>query len=301
MALTIRDCLVCGSRKSSLLFASTYREGLDQAHRYFLAYREASAHGDIRRCAQCGFVFTSPQFDATEYDAIYARAPRGSGAANSGPGALATRRRFARLKRRIARYVDVSGPFVDFGCGDGEFLREVDSPAGLGFEVGPPAERPGPAGTTLVSGRWDSVAGSPRLPFASQCFVTAFDVFEHLARLDEDLALIRRVLESKGYLFVTVPDIGSAMARAAGARWNMLLLEHLWYFTASTLDQLLRRHGFEPRGHSSVPYDASVLHIAKRAAESIGRRRAPALPRWMQRLVVPVPAGVLFAAYRKTD
>jgi Methyltransferase domain len=304
MSRTISECLVCGSRESTLLVASTYHEGVDQAHRYFLALRKSSAHGDIRRCTGCGFVFTSPQFDPAEYDAIYARVDRGDSAsafAAAGPGTTATRKRFARLKGLVAGYVEIDGPFVDFGCGEGDFLREAGSAFGLGFEVGPSAERPGPAGTAIVSGRWGEVAGSPRLAFGSRRFVTAFDVFEHLACLDSDLSLIRRVLEQRGHLFVTVPDIGSAMARAAGAGWNMFLLEHLWYFNAQTLDRLLGRHGFEPCGHSSVPYDSAVSHVVKRALESIGRHGSPPMPRWLQSLVLPIPAGVLFAAYRKTD
>lgn len=285
-----------------MLFPSTYREGLDQAHRYFLAHRQDSAHGDIRRCARCGFVFTSPQFDPAEYDAIYERVERAdSTGVGAGPGAAANRKRFARLKWRVAQHVEIGGPFVDFGCGDGGFLHEAGRASGLGFEVGPPAERAGPAGTTIVSGRWSAVAGSPRLPFGSQRFVTTFDVFEHLACLEDDLSLIHRVLQKRGHLFVTVPDIGSTMARVAGARWNMLLLEHLWYFNARTLDRLLGRHGFASRGTSSVPYDAAVSHVVRRAAQSLGLGASLPLPPWLQRLVVPVPAGVLFAAYQKTE
>jgi hypothetical protein len=91
------------------------------------------------------------------------------------------------------------------------------------------------------------------------------------------------------------------MARVAGARWNMLLLEHLWYFNARTLDRLLGRHGFASRGTSSVPYDAAVSHVVRRAAQSLGLGASLPLPPWLQRLVVPVPAGVLFAAYQKTE
>jgi len=136
------------------------------------------------------------------------------------------------------------------------------------------------------------------LPWASQAFVTAFDVFEHLSALERDVGLIHRVLRADGMLFVTVPDVSSLVARASGGRWNMLLLEHLWYFSASTLDRLLHKHGFGAIEHRSVPYDASVGHIAKRLGESASLR-LPALPRWLNDRVVPAPAGVLFAAYRR--
>lgn len=292
-------CIVCTSPTSTLLYPSTYQAGPEEAHRYFLANREATAHGDIRRCGGCGFVFTSPQFEPDEYDAVYGRVAETSGTV-SGPGAAAMRARCARLKRLVAEHADLCAPFLDFGCGSGDFLREVGSAAGLGFEVGPAGRRQGSGGATIVSGRWPDVAGSSAVPFGSQGFVTAFDVFEHLPCLERDIGLIHRVLQGRGHLFVTVPDVASLMARAAGARWNMFLLEHLWYFDARTLDRLLARHGFEPLAHSAVPYDAAVAHVVKRLGDTVGRR-LPRLPRWLKDLVLPVPAGVLFAAYRKRD
>ena len=293
-------CIVCASPASTLLHPSTFHAGLDEAHRYFLANREATAHGDIRRCSGCGFVFTSPQFTPADYDAIYGRVGEAATGTLSGPGAVATRARFARLKRRVAEHADVAAPYLDFGCGNGDFLAEMRSAVGLGFEVGAPGRRPGPGGTSIISGHWPEVAGSSALPFGSQGFVTAFDVFEHLACLDRDIELIHRVLQPRGHLFVTVPDVASLMARVAGARWNMFLLEHLWYFEAGTLDRLMERHGFEALAHSAVPYDAAVSHVVKRLGETVGRR-LPQLPQWLEGWVLPIPAGVLFAAYRKRD
>jgi SAM-dependent methyltransferase len=301
MQRAITECLVCGHRASRLLHRATYRGGVAEAHRYFLARRQATAHGDIRRCEGCGFTFTSPQFEDHEYDTIYSRLHQNSDdsatAAPAGPGDEANEARFKRLHALIAAREDFSQPFLDFGCGDASFLRVAGSASARGFEIGAPGQRPGPAGSTIHSGQWPQVAGSSALPFGSQAFVTTFDVFEHLPNLERDVALIGRVLAPGGRLYVTVPDIASPMARLTGGRWNMLLLEHLWYFSPATLDRFLARFGFAPVAHARVPYDASLSHAAKRLAETLGAR-APRLPGALSRWVLPVPAGVMFAAYR---
>jgi len=300
MPKTLFECLVCGSAASRLLHPSTYGGGVDGAHRYFLARRQATAHGEIRRCEGCGFTFTNPQFEDHEYDTIYSRLHENAAAAAdapAGPGDAANEARFKRLHGLIARREDFNQSFLDFGCGDGSFLRVAGSASGRGFEIGAPGRRSGPAGSTIDSGQWPQVAGSTAVPWGSQAFVTTFDVFEHLPNLARDVELIRRVLTPGGRLYVTVPDIASPMARFSGGRWNMLLLEHLWYFSPATLDRFLARFGFSAEAHGRVPYDASLSHAAKRLAESLGAR-SPRLPAALSAWVLPVPAGVMFAAYR---
>ncbi len=298
----LSNCLVCDSENNKLLYPSTYSGGLQEAHRYFLAERKASAHGDIRCCTSCGFMFTSPQFEEAEYDTIYSRI--GTEARNrtvtGGAGAAATERRFRRLRELVAIHTAFDVPFLDFGCGDGDFLRVAGSNSGTGFEIGEPGTRTGLNGGKIFSGRFQNLAGTSDIPWESQSFAVAFDVLEHLPALLREIALLRRVIRPGGYLFVTVPDTGSVMARTARGRWNMLLLEHLWYFSQTTLDALLRRAGFLAIAHSSVPYDASVGHVAKRVGESFGLSGV-VLPTRLGNIVVPVPAGVLFGAYRRKD
>ena len=194
----LRTCLVCSGPKHDLLYEATYHGTPHEAYSYFLADRKASAHGEIRRCADCGFVFTARQFDEEEYDQIYSRVGGHSGAPSRGATAAATRARFERLKTIIAAHADFGEPFLDFGCGNGDFLRAVGSAAGTGFEVGAPCGGAGPAGSRVVAGSWPTVAGSDQLPWGSQNLVTAFDVFEHLCNLERDVELIHRVLRPGG-------------------------------------------------------------------------------------------------------
>jgi len=109
----------------------------------------------------------------------------------------------------------------------------MNEEAGLGFEVGEPGIRTvGPS--RITTGRFFDLLG--REPFADGVFdfITAFDVLEHLPDLDKYLHALGRLLVPGGRLVVTLPDAGSWMATLSGRRWNMYLLEHLWFFDEST-------------------------------------------------------------------
>ena len=143
-------------------------------------------------------------------------------------------------------------------------------------------------------------AGSLIFPPAGFDFVVAFDVLEHLPRIGEDLALIRTVLKTAGHFFVSVPNSESLVARVMGKHWNMLLLEHLWYFSPKTLEQMMARYGFAPLAIRSVPYDASIVHLATRLAQTFGMTGAfKGGP--ISRLVLPIPAGIMLGVFRKGE
>jgi SAM-dependent methyltransferase len=152
----------------------------------------------------------------------------------------------------------------------------------------------------IVTGDWAKVAGSPIFPPAAFDFVVAFDVLEHLPRIEEDVALIRTVLRPGGLFFVSVPNIESFIAKAMGKRWNMLLLEHLWYFSPKTLERMMVCHGFERLATRSLPFDAPFAHIATRLAQTFGMKGTfGAGP--VSRFVLPTPAGIMLGVFRKTN
>src|SRR5690606_15067325 len=107
-------------------------------------------------------------------------------------------------------------------------LEAMDSPDGLGFEVGEPGSRQaGPS--PIITGRFLDLVGTA--PFDTPFdFVTSFDVFEHLPDLDRYLEALHGQIRPGGSLIVTVPDAGSWASRLTRERWNMYLLEHLWFF-----------------------------------------------------------------------
>lgn len=288
-------CIVCGSGRQALLYPPTYRGSIEAASAYFLAHRTATAHGPIARCGECGFVFTSPRFDPRDYDRIYraVRPPENMDSAFQ----AAKVARFERLGAIVRKFQPSHGPFLDFGCGDGSFLEVFEDPAGLGFEVGSAGRRT-VGRCEIVTGDWASVAGKSPFPERGFDFVTAFDVLEHLPRLKEDVELIRQVLKPGGLFFASVPNIESAVARIMGRRWNMILLEHLWYFSPDTYRRMMSECGFETLHIQGVPFDAPVAHLATRLAQTFGMK-GTLNPGPLSKLILPVPAGLMLGVFRK--
>ena len=242
MSYASDPCLICGSLSRQVLYPATYTGSIAEAATYFLANRTATAHGRIVRCTECGFIFTSPRFSNLEYDKIYrkVRSP-----ADGDPSfERAKTARFHRLAAVVRKFQPREAAFLDFGCGDGGFLHQFNSPGGRGFEIGAKGRRM-LGECEIITGDWAAVAGSHIFPPDSFDFVVAFDVLEHLPRISEDLALIRTVLRTGGHFFVSVPNSESFIAKAMGKYWNMLLLEHLWYFSPKTLERIMARYGFE--------------------------------------------------------
>jgi SAM-dependent methyltransferase len=288
-------CLVCGSGDRVRLYEATFTGPASAAPAYFLSHRKAVVHGHIVRCANCGFVFSNPQFTPAEYDEIYQMAP--SPPEDDASFQVARNVRFSQLADFVRQHV-AQGPFLDLGCGAGGFLDAMDDAQGLGFEVGPPGERQSPAGHRIVTGKFLDLVG--REPFAenSFSFVTAFDVFEHLPDLPHYIESLQRLIRLHGYLVITVPNIESAVARLTGERWNMILLEHLWYFSPRTLRRVVEPCGFEHVATRSMSYATPLSHLWKRLAQTY-RMDVPRLPQWIGSRVVPVPIGLMASVFRR--
>ena len=149
----------------------------------------------------------------------------------------------------------------------------------------------------IITGDWETVAGSHMFPPAAFDFVVAFDVLEHLPRIGEYLSLIRTVLRTGGNFFVSVPNSESFIAKVMGQHWSMLLLEHLWYFSPKTLESLLARYGFELVAVRSVPYDAPIAHLGTRLVQTFGMTGA-FQDRPISRCVLPIPAGIMLGVFQ---
>jgi SAM-dependent methyltransferase len=252
-------------------------------------------HGTIVKCKSCRFKFTNPQFEADEYDDFYKAAPGPDGSQIEME--LADNRRFGRLARYVRGDVEGRARFLDFGCGHGGFLAAMNDPLGTGFEVGQPSSfMVGPSRVT--TGKFFNVAGCKPFEDGAFDFITSFDVFEHLPNLDKYVDALGRLLAPKGRLVVTVPDAASWNARVAGRRWNMYLLEHLWFFDENTLNVFMKRASFRQIRHRKLPYDASLAHIVRRVGQTYNWSM-PALSKALSDIVLPIPIGLMYSVFEK--
>jgi SAM-dependent methyltransferase len=71
------------------------------------------------------------------------------------------------------------------------------------------------------------------------------DVIEHLPDPGRALDRIASLTRPGAVLYLALPDAGSRVARALGARWWSVIPTHVQYFTRHSLATLLSRHGWQ--------------------------------------------------------
>ena len=90
------------------------------------------------------------------------------------------------------------------------------------------------------------------------------DVIEHLPDAGGALDRIRPMLADGGVLAMALPDAGSRLARALGARWWSVIPTHVQYFTRRSMRTLLDRHGYETLAISTSPKLFTVRYYLAR-------------------------------------
>lgn len=235
---------------------------------------------DYGSCRACGTVVYSEPYDPLDYAGVTAASFYGDrywrqhvpehlglpGLEERARGDLPERAVFhlAKVLRRVAPGARV----LELGCGSGSLtylLRQAGFDA-VGLELGPAAIElarrrfgievcQGPLETAELEGSFDAVL--------------AVDVLEHLPRPLATLELCAARLRKGGTLLLQTPCY-----RDQGADWEMLVpREHLFLFTAESVERLLRAAGFTTVeiGDSLFPHDMWI----DAARGSLARRADP--------------------------
>jgi glycosyltransferase involved in cell wall biosynthesis/SAM-dependent methyltransferase len=204
----------------------------------------------ICRCDNCSFMFTNPQPSDEVLAGIYNE--------TYFIGSLAGESALARdLKRATARhYLEIMrgyaaaplrGKLLEVGCGRGEFLVEA-SRLGLDVSGVEYSEASASVARTLLEGRGQVLTGEvDNVPLEEGSFdyCVFADVIEHVRDPAAFIQRIWRLLKPGGMVFIATPSLDSPIARLMRSNWMEFKLEHLSYFSRSTLDQLLHRNHFK--------------------------------------------------------
>lgn len=295
----IKNCLICKNTNFKELYRSTFYGDLNDASNYFLAGRKGLVHGTIVQCTDCKFIFTGEQFSESEYLEIYQKASRSNH--NSDLLLQAEEIRGARLFNIIRNKIPANGAILDFGCGNGGFLKAVpNSFEKYGYEVSK-NHMHDTIDTNIHTGDLIKVAQGDEI-FDGKKFdlITLFDVLEHLPNPNSYIKILRSLLKPEGLIFITVPNCNSFTAKFFREYWPMYLLEHLWFFSPLTLKSWGKTEGLSVIKCGSIKYDLPISHIIPRVLQyfsiKINQKYIP-----FKNIFLPINVGLMYAILKKLN
>ena len=221
--------------------------------------RFGTALADVVRCVACGHMqlerFPSEELLAEAY---------GDAASEDYVGEEAGQRATARVAlERIERHV-APGRMADLGCWVGFLLAEARDRGWEGVGVEPSEFASAYARDRLGLDVRTADLFEADLPAGSFDAVVLGDVIEHLVDPGAALDRIADLLRPGGVVHLALPDGGSRVARAMGARWWSVIPTHVQYFTRASLERLLRARGYEPLWVGTAPKAFSVEYYLGR-------------------------------------
>ncbi len=237
-AKATRVCAACGGH--SLVFHLAVGRDVDDVGLIPTTDRFGSALSDIVRCVRCGHMQLAALPISADLLEEYADAESMDYVAEEAGQRETARTTLQTLERHGAR-----GALLDVGCWVGFLLDEARLRGwdGVGLEpsrfasefarvrLGLDVRTANLFDVELEPGRFDAAVLA--------------DVLEHFPDPGAALDEAGRWLSSDGLIYLALPDAGSRVARALGARWWSVIPTHVQYFTRGSLHTLLRRHSWE--------------------------------------------------------
>lgn len=150
-----------------------------------------------------------------------------------------------RRKVNVLKRFQPHGRLLDIGCGYGFFLHAAKTAGYEVFGVEPNSYSVRKAdelfGLHLSLGNFGQTPLSP--PYD---IVTAFHVIEHVPKPREFVEGISNSLRPGGLAIIETPNFASRNAKGMKSDWPFILPdEHLTYFTAASLEELLHQNGLD--------------------------------------------------------
>ena len=218
---------------------------LERLHRQHFLFPGLSqpVHYDVVACRDCGFAYASDIPDQSALDQFYQNAEHHLHT-ELPPGLARIHGNFFRF---VQEHADLASDarILDIGSGMGHFLAHFQQ-AGfqhlLGMEPSPAAAELAQKiyGLEIKSATVEAFVTDVRFQLISLC-----GVLEHIADLRNSLAKIAALLADDGYLFLAVPDAETFGKTPPAEPLLEFALEHINFFSAASLDNVLSASGFE--------------------------------------------------------
>lgn len=236
-------CLVCGKNSHKPLYEDT-----------------------LLQCRSCGFIFANMALGEETLKQVYSTYFQTSEIFDYFGTKPSRQLNFRKRLRRIAGLIgsDSMTNILEIGAAYGFFgevvQEELPAASYVGIDVAkePVCHAVNELGLNVIAGdylqqKWDA-------PFSD---IFMWDVIEHLARPQDFIAKAYRDLTPGGRVIIGTPDIDTPLPKLRGRHWrNIHPPTHLQYFSARTLSQLMKNHGFTVQAvlHPAVWRSARLIY-----------------------------------------
>src|SRR5258708_17517981 len=233
----------------------------------FLTCKDYTTSGEsfmLRRCSACGFTFTDPKPDEQSIAKYYLSdkyISHSGGQKNIFDFTYRLARKVAlSSKRAIIEQHSDGKTILDFGCGTGEFLKEMKSNGWVIAGVEPSQNANEKASQLTNKKIYKSLTEIQESNFDA---ITLWHVLEHLHDLNGSLRKFHALLKESGTIFIAVPNLESYDAQFYNSFWaGYDVPRHLWHFNRENMKKLLENIGFtlmESRPMRMDSYYVSLL------------------------------------------
>ena len=256
MRQALRNCPICSHDRVDVLHSQKF--ALPEAHPLTDGY-------DIVCCSNCGFVYADTAASQEAYDRFYTEHSKyeDGKTATGGVDNRWDRERQADTAKQISDLLNnPSCSILDVGCANGGLLRSLkDFGYTHVFGIDP---SPACVENTRKLGV-DAEIGSLFQTLSLEPFdcVVLSHTLEHVQDLARAAKWIRTTLKENGRLYIEVPD-AEQYTDFVDAPFQDFNIEHINHFSLTSLQNYMKRSGFEPleSGRKVIPASANKPYPA---------------------------------------
>jgi predicted TPR repeat methyltransferase len=248
-----RNCPVCGGAGQRQLFRQSFGS---------LSQGSLLTGFDLVVCAGCGAGYADDVPGQDVFDRYYAEMSKYEYADRAGVQTETDLSRFREVADLVAPHLKHAHRLLDIGCATGGLLAEFKR---RGF-VNLLGVDPSAACAKLTEQLYDIPAKALSISTLDQlrepvdvAFLTG--VLEHIRDVDASLDSVKSCLSEGGYIYFEVPD-ATRYDHHFSAPFQLFSMEHVNYFSPTSLSNLMVRHGF-----SVVFTKRLIRHLSPQAIE----------------------------------
>lgn len=235
-------CIICN--------ATTYNFFLEVPNRF-----NPEEKFQLVQCDKCRLVFLSPRPTEESMKSYYEDEDYQP---HQKEGKSLTEKLYQRVrnwnvkyKKGIIEKFTQNGCILDYGCGTGEFLLEMQKSGweSFGFEPAEKAAKIAESYGLKMLKELTNIDGKVNV-------ITMWHVLEHVHHPNELLERFKKILIPGGYLIIAVPNRLSFDANVYQSYWAPYdVPRHLYHFVPRDMHRLLEKHSFLIEDHKMLYFD----------------------------------------------